>query len=201
MGFGNSETLGCISACSGARRLQNCLKSFDTEQSLFVRNLSHNSSRRSEDVTRVSANCYHPCISRKSSTHCASLIPFADLILSLDRATIGARTTMGPRRSVRQREQRRGGAEPTTGPWSKISFPTDAKHLPIADQDVLVGLTSLPDIHTWCKARADEYLKFAHILLSISSFVSPIHQLPTEILEQIFELSWHDRTSLNVKRV
>ncbi|TBU25740.1 hypothetical protein BD311DRAFT_764046 [Dichomitus squalens] len=85
--------------------------------------------------------------------------------------------------------------------WNKIPFPAAAEHLPVTDRNVLAGLASVSDVHAWTTAKVDEYRKLALVLISIYNAVTPIHRLPTEILEQIFQQRWDNRAGLHLSHV
>ena len=84
--------------------------------------------------------------------------------------------------------------------WCHFQLPQTAECLPSGDLASLAGLTRAADIQAWTRAKADEYRKFALVLLSVHNQVAPIHHLPTEILELILG-NWIDHSSLRLLHV
>ncbi|TBU37534.1 hypothetical protein BD309DRAFT_1084623 [Dichomitus squalens] len=103
--------------------------------------------------------------------------------------------------SVIRRHQVRARQTAMMSVWNKIPFPAIAEHLPVTDRNVLAGLATTSDVHAWTIAKVDEYRRLAFVLLSIYNVATPIHRLPTEILEQIFERRWDNRARLHLSHV
>ncbi len=73
--------------------------------------------------------------------------------------------------------------------------------LPTTDHGTFATLTSVQDIQSWTAVKADEYRQFALALLAIRNLTTPIHRLPTEVLERVLEQCWEDLTSLRLPHV
>ncbi|PIL33126.1 hypothetical protein GSI_04575 [Ganoderma sinense ZZ0214-1] len=71
---------------------------------------------------------------------------------------------------------------------SVLPTPQLAFSLPDADLSSLMGLSDASEVREWTEGKISEYKKHILTLTAIHNSISPINKLPTEILQNVFEL-------------